>query len=490
MRHSALALLACAISMLGARASLVTQSGPRYFPAASEVSCDFYIGPSGSDSNSGLSTGAAWAITAINTKRATYAGNTVCLMDGTYDLLDAFGTAHWDTYLGGDNFNGNILSVGATGDGTAGNPTIITAVTRWGAILDMGYNQISCPASNRNTGTLGPDGDWIEFRNFKIVNAGYAAMNINNSDDILVDGVWVDSQLHNPCTVTNSNSASFLNYNTAERVTIRNSRTSNCGAPGDGDRHGSIIGFNMRSWVIENNEFLTDDTTQADAIHVKNNLNHSITYRYNYQTGKIKWEGNQAGQTSYINNNVIIANRPIWIQGAPETINIVNNTLVARDSGYSSGSNGGLIGRDISGLVNSYNNIAVPFNNSAWHWKAYNYSSTSGDRGTIDYNSVAFNGSNKFNASVGSGSPSYTTLAAWTAATSHDSHGFEGTSYSFAGGTPDNPAEAYELGGGSIAIGMCKSDGTTGGTDVDCGAWGNFGTTSYGTAATHVGVAR
>src|SRR5580700_10727712 len=52
---------------------------------ASTSTFDYYISPSGSDSNAGTQ-GSPWSITAINTKQATYAGKRVGLMDGTYTV--------------------------------------------------------------------------------------------------------------------------------------------------------------------------------------------------------------------------------------------------------------------------------------------------------------------------------------------------------------------------------------------------------------------
>jgi hypothetical protein len=46
---------------------------------------DFYISPTGSDGNPGTLK-KLWAITAINTRRADYAGKRIGLLDGTYNL--------------------------------------------------------------------------------------------------------------------------------------------------------------------------------------------------------------------------------------------------------------------------------------------------------------------------------------------------------------------------------------------------------------------
>src|SRR5881392_1276567 len=58
--------------------------------ASAQTSFDYYIGPNGSDSNPGTQS-QPWAISAINTKRSTYAGKVVGLLDGTYGLVTLLG---------------------------------------------------------------------------------------------------------------------------------------------------------------------------------------------------------------------------------------------------------------------------------------------------------------------------------------------------------------------------------------------------------------
>ena len=90
-----------------------------YAPVVTPGSFDYYISPTGSDSNNGLTTSTPWALTAINTKRATYAGKTVGLMDGTYNVITITGQS---TNL---STHDNTLGVAA---GSSGSPTIIKAV--------------------------------------------------------------------------------------------------------------------------------------------------------------------------------------------------------------------------------------------------------------------------------------------------------------------------------------------------------------------------
>src|SRR5579863_9641682 len=70
-------------TLSAATASIVTRVASAQ--SASSASFDFYISPTGSDSNSGT-LDQPWAITAINTRRGDYAGKRVGLLDGTYNV--------------------------------------------------------------------------------------------------------------------------------------------------------------------------------------------------------------------------------------------------------------------------------------------------------------------------------------------------------------------------------------------------------------------
>jgi hypothetical protein len=106
--------------------ALAPVSGRYYSNPADEppATFDYYIGPTGSDSNPGTEA-EPWAITAINTKRATYAGQRLGLLDGTYDISGLSG------YSGS-----NVRLV--VPPGSEGSPTVVQAVNARMAILDGG----------------------------------------------------------------------------------------------------------------------------------------------------------------------------------------------------------------------------------------------------------------------------------------------------------------------------------------------------------------
>jgi hypothetical protein len=83
---------------------------------------DFYIGPSGSDSNDGLTTSTPWAITSLNTKRAQYAGRTIGFLDGTYDISSLNAPLR--------PFAVPLFNIAG---GSSGSPTVLKSVNARGA---------------------------------------------------------------------------------------------------------------------------------------------------------------------------------------------------------------------------------------------------------------------------------------------------------------------------------------------------------------------
>lgn len=95
---------------------------PRWAQAQS-ATFDYYISPTGSDSNPGTQA-SPWSITAINTKQSVYAGKRVGLLDGTYNVYSLCQAGAW-----------NLAALVVNG-GTTGSPTVIAAVNPQKAILD------------------------------------------------------------------------------------------------------------------------------------------------------------------------------------------------------------------------------------------------------------------------------------------------------------------------------------------------------------------
>src|SRR6266404_4313809 len=84
--------------------------------SAQSTSYDFYISPTGSDSNPGTQA-SPWSITAINSKWTTYAGKSVGILPGTYNVY---------SLCQAGSYNQPALSVNG---GTSGSPTLIQSTT-------------------------------------------------------------------------------------------------------------------------------------------------------------------------------------------------------------------------------------------------------------------------------------------------------------------------------------------------------------------------
>ena len=89
---------------------------------------NYYISPTGSDSNSGTYS-SPWALTAINTHQSTYKGHSVGLECGTYDAYAILGSQPND-----DDYTPMLNIAG----GSSGSPTIIQSVSPLCAVIDAG----------------------------------------------------------------------------------------------------------------------------------------------------------------------------------------------------------------------------------------------------------------------------------------------------------------------------------------------------------------
>lgn len=108
-------------------------------PPVPPASFDFYISPTGSDTNLGT-LASPWALTALNTKWSTYGGKKVGIIAGTYDLLTLAGGSY---NTGSNDYE---LAAFEIQGGTSGSPTYIASCDANGnysprsAILDGGLS--------------------------------------------------------------------------------------------------------------------------------------------------------------------------------------------------------------------------------------------------------------------------------------------------------------------------------------------------------------
>jgi hypothetical protein len=130
---------------------------------AQTTNFDYYIGPSGSDSNPGTQ-GSPWSITALNTKRSVYAGKNVGLLPGTYNCY---------ALVQAGSFNQPALVV--NGGPSASNPTLIAAVSPRTAIL-TGAN---------------PSGGGYPSNECAIIGQGQYGALPPNPGNVIIDGLYI-----------------------------------------------------------------------------------------------------------------------------------------------------------------------------------------------------------------------------------------------------------------------------------------------------------
>lgn len=228
---------------------------------------DRYIGPSGSDSNDGLTPSTPWALTAINTKRAIYAGTTVGLLDGTYNVVSIAGQPP-DT-----SWHANHLGIAA---GSSGARTIIAAVNPpsggvWNVILDG--QRASYSAGNAENGIIGPlysggsSASYVTIDGLEIKGANYEAVAAHDGGDFFVlQNSYLHDQIYETTGGANSATVSLAG---AANATIRNNLFEDGGAPGNSYRHDFILTYDGSDDLIVEYNTIQNVGDGGNGVYVK-----------------------------------------------------------------------------------------------------------------------------------------------------------------------------------------------------------------------------
>lgn len=451
---------------LGA-AALVSVSVPG---RAAQATFDYYISPNGNNNNPGTLS-QPWALTALNSKRSTYAGKTVGLLDGVYNLIAIMGqpTSGWDTG-----------SLGIAG-GTSASPTVIRAVNSRQAIID--WNRAA--QTNTSEGaTFQPVGRYVTIDGLTLRNNNYCAIvNVaSGGDNLTIKNCLFQGQSferNNGSTGKNSCMVYTQGYN---HILISNCRFEGGGAPADLNRHSVIETYQpTNDCVIEYCTFIAGPQT-GNLIYFKQGDNTGVVVRNCFMdrsasttsidVASIAFDGTRTRSTdrARFHNNIMIAGRGranIWSAGGFSGVfDIYHNTMVG-----DWGSNGCY--RDMHtgspAQVNIYENIHAR-------------SGASGTYGDVAVSSIGTIGNvnrNRYPASpriaVGGGpSAAYSSLAAWQSASGADSNSSTGDPQFVGSGTL---AEYYRLRDASPCKTMASDRG-------EIGAWRGatqIGSTSGGT---------
>jgi hypothetical protein len=440
---------------------------------------DFYISPSGSDSNDGLTPSTAWAITALNTKRETYAGHRVGLLDGTYP------TGGIAPYAGGDS-----PSLGVA-PGSPGNPTVIEALNHRAAILDHDGGGIAC------IGAYDATAGHFTLRGLKIINARDFSVYINRTRG-RGEGVVVDS-----CELTEQQSDSqditagvFLQALDAAQVV--NCHFHDITNTTGGLRVSAILQYGTIGTVVDRCTF--DGTyggvhskyaggtprTDDQETHVKQCYFHQVTvacrgFDNKDQTGP--GPSNPPYGPFIIENNVFencdhaLGNDGPFSAGSPVIVR--NNTIYATSAGAKDGFN---LHTWQPGCEPSFYNNIWYLGGSASLVELCALAISVDGSGTayadvIDYNCYGPS-SMQWVTQTGYGYPysgggytTHTSSAAWQGATGGDdtTHSLFATDPSFT--MAGSGAARFQLAGGSPCIGAGRAGGSSGGAAMDMGAW-------------------
>jgi hypothetical protein len=448
---------------------------------------DYYIGPSGSDSNDGLTTGTPWALTAINdsAKRLLYRGKRVGFLDGTYNVSGV------TTKTGGQS------SLFEAQGGTVSAPTIFEAVNhrQWVIQANSGasYPHIDCPILGDYDSQLG----YLHIIGLKLTGGG--------SKGIFLGGVSlprIPGYVITDCEFTGFDCRGVAgggNYSMVElhhitgHIVRDNYFHDNIGEDlGSSDHFAGCQNFNVTNGLYEFNTFVS-----SGGLYGKNDGIHGNTIRNNFidvtgmgdnSNGAIAdWAGSaETGNVTRIYNNICIGSYLNDLRksdggtGGYSNVEIYNNIFstivsVVHDPGVSFA----VIMRYAAGKVKFFNNICMELGTGDHAFVCLNVDAPA----VFDYN-LYFRASGTyrwatFPSQTDNNRTGYTTFASHK--TSYniavDTNGISGSDPQFVGS--GTRAAFYQLQGGSPAINAGKSDGTSGGATVDIGAWGN-GATAIG----------
>lgn len=463
---------------------------------------DFYIGTSGSDSNDGLTTSTPWAITALNTKRATYTGKTVGLMDGTYDVSSLMPQ-------GGSTYYTAALEVDG---GTFSASTTIKAVNARLAILDAkgasgqyGGGTTTQASIMRHGNTMTHQG-YLVIDGIKFINYKTGAMQIGTyASSSNLQGVIVRN-----CEFTGQNGGSngagldnnyTIEINQGDGIqVINNYFHDNAGYTSNSADHLSAV----LAWACKNTVIEYNTVVNSSNIYGKELGNQGTTIRYNHidctnftsngSNGFGDWTGyNTSGLTirSSFHHNIVIANQSganlgntLGGNGGWSTgLDFYSNTVVLVDTGQILQQHfGAWFPSTNNSALNFYNNLftgaispdrkMISVNALAWAKCAYNLYPSSGTRWRILQAA-----SSSFDNTDGD----YSNIATYR--TAIQTAGGLSTSLMELGTVESSQAlsslfiqtgsnaDYYKLKTGSNALSAGKSDGTSGGTTCDIGAW-------------------
>jgi hypothetical protein len=458
--------------------------------AATVAAFDYYIGPSGSDANAGTQA-SPWAITAINTKRSSYAGKRVGLMDGTYNI---------NSLYTGLNQNGYDPALCVQG-GSANSPTVIQAVNLGQAVIDCGLPK-EINSTIGQTQESGISMGNVVLDGLKIIRAGVKCVEFGGGGS----GQWPGWVVQN-CEFTQQDGTavagagggnfSLIEIANASAPIVRNNYFhGNKGGPTggaySGDHFTTTQQWNTRNALYEYN------TVLGNGMYGKEGGNFGTTIRYNHIdttgwstqidglqdfVGRYPGSEGDPGLPMSIHHNVIVSTmndmRPTLGAGNyyPDRCDIYNNTfiIIGGNSSY------GTILAVNTGKLNWYNNIHYA-GTGVTEFNAINVDAP----GIFDYDCYYSGGNYGYGyqtaAKDGNAHLAVSSLAAWKALlpAGCQAHTLDHQDPNFV--RSGSGASFYKLQASSPAKNAGSTNGTSSGSPCEMGAWGNGAPATIGSS--------
>lgn len=491
-------------------------SGLANLAGTSGASFDYYISSTGSDSNAGT-LGAPWAITAINTKQATYAGKRLGLLPGTYDVSSLMGTneavaaltlmggsgSSAQTYIGSSDSSGNYSRGTATldakgasgfyGGGNANQSAILAA--RSGAnywtidgLRFTGFSMWAMHVGNSPGGGSAPTNWTIQNCEFtggncqfatgaqpsQGVNCGiliiYCVQNGLFANNWCHDNVGSTDTQHWSCvyqwSLASSDKSFGMQYTHNTIVKSGNLHGKEGGPPSDPNQFNTTIAYNYidMTGTLSTSEYCGSAiegfmSTGSDAGATLTTWHHNVILA----NGMALSFDNDNPSHSFVNYPLAVYNNTVIVVGEQ-----VSGYL---NGGYSSaGVNGGLAHQ-----VSWYNNL---YYDNGVATGSYGYWLTNVDTLALcDYN--IYGTQNKFNtvpsgSNTSAGLTARNSLAAWASAIGGlEAHSSTNSANPFT--NAGTYADQYQVQSGSPAYQTGRAGGVSGGAVTNVGAWDGTG---------------
>jgi hypothetical protein len=461
---------------------------------AQSTAFDFYISPTGSDSNPGTA-GSPWALTALNTRRSTYAGHRVGVLPGTYNCLAILGGAYGAEYA---------VPAFSIAGGTAQSPTIIQSTVPQGAVLDGGANASNNPAGQPIIGSFEPTigAGYLVIDGFEVRNGYNRAISVGTDVMPRAQGVVVQNCYIHRLTnqLVGTNPTGITAYSCDGAVIQNNFITDFLDTT---SRSCGIEYWSSINCITQFNTVVSTNREFNIGIAHKNASQYNNVVRFNFinmtATGANDVRGinidsdGDGSTTTTVNNNVVIADLSaspaLIITGAyPSSLDNqvwYNNTFV----GIPSNSVGAFVRFGAPGTISFYNNIISRL--------------TTGGRGDvntnidslklIDYNCYPLNPVIGLTQTASAAYPT-TLVKDLPSLMTALSSGVAGRDASSLSANPlfvgtGSGAAAYQLKPSSPCTNRGSTTGTPSGAPTDMGAWGNGAKQIGCDFAQHISVA-